>query len=627
MSAPNIFSHHFAAAPSPVDLMDQDSSSDTAKNTPTTAHPLDSVASPPRSDSADEEDFHEAMLRGDDFDFEWGTDSYTTGSSSIVSVHNSKEDGPQQSPSQGELTLPLLSSKQRSRLPAHADEATTLDDSSIDTPATTPRNPDEMDQEYKQEKETDEKKIEIEEKDEGPLGKISRVGMQATLCGAMEPRAHRIGDDEDEVVVIEKDSLLKTEHSREFSAIFRIGSYLENVDSDGTLFHPASTTTLDSFSHETPARRRRQPSLLRTPSDISGTPAPLPSPLPLDLPSMLPLTNTFSPNEFDFVGVEEDDDFTRSSSVDHADSADDEDDEDDGEEEDDMVTVKVEDDYSHFTNLSHPSSRASSIYPLDSFDRDLLLRATSTGSSSNSSEGSDTFDPHLVVSSSLLATGLPVPQQAPSPPEATEWSMNVDFDELDGELGTHVDLLAPESIGLEELDLAWAGEDDEEQELDNDRILLASPKNRENYLSPLPGPSIASASNTFLTGSVAGSLTPRFTTALPSPLSRRPSFMGELGKGKATTAPADRDEEPKVEVSPPRRTSGRKTSKTIKAQEEEKGEDEREVEVVKEPATEDEETVEGEEETGAVRRSERRTKSALASPRKSTRRTSAAGTN
>ncbi|GAA5993556.1 hypothetical protein JCM5350_002803 [Sporobolomyces pararoseus] len=608
MSAPNIFSHHFAAAPSPVDLMDQDSSSDTAKNnTPVSTHPLDSVASPPRSDSADEEDFHEAMLRGDDFDFEWGTDSYTTGSSSIVSVNNNnainKEDQIPQSPSHGELSLPLLSSKQRSKLPNPGDDSVPLDDSTIDTPATTPRNPDEMDQEYKEEKETDDKKVAIEEKDEGPLGKISRVGMQATLCGAMEPQAERDGDDDDEVVVIEKESLLKPDVS-------------------------PSTTTIDSFTHETPSRRRNHlhPSLLRTPSDISGLTAPLPSPLPLDLPSMLPLAGTFSPAEFDFVGVE-DDDFVRSSSVDHAESADDEDDEDDqDEEEDDMVTVKVEDEYSHFTNLSHPSSRASSIYPLDAFDRDLLLRATSTGASSNSSEGSDTFDPHRVVSSSLLATGLPVPQQAPSPPEATEWSMNVDFDELDGELGTHVDLLAPESIGLEELDLAWAGEDDEERELDNDRILLASPKNRENYLSPMPGPSISSASNTFLTGSS----TPRFTTALPSPLTSRPSLMGDLGKGKATAAQIDREDGTGVEASPPRRTSGRKTSKTLKAQQEETNDfvEVREEENEKEEeeavaAVADEEEAE-EEDVGAVRRSSRSTKSALASPRKSARRASAA---
>ncbi|GAA5957685.1 hypothetical protein JCM3765_001480 [Sporobolomyces pararoseus] len=632
MSAPDIFSHHFAAAPSPVDLMEQDSSSDTAKtNTPISTNPLDSVASPPRSDSADEEDFHEAMLRGDDFDFEWGTDSYTTGSSSIVSVnHPNKEDQIHQSPSHGELSLSFLSSKQRSKLPTLGDDSIPLDDSTIDTPATTPRNPDEMDQEYKEEKEVDEKKVATEEKDEGPLGKISRVGMQATLCGAMEPRADRDGDDDDEVVVIEKESLLKPEHSRELSSHFEPLSYWDEIANLPFRFtlESASTTTLDSFTHETPSRRRKDhhhPSLLRTPSDISGLPAPLPSPLPLDLPTMLPLANTFSPAEFDFVGVEEDD-FVRSSSVDHADSADDEDDEDDHEEEeDDMVTVKVEDEYSHFTNLSHPSSRASSIYPLDAFDRELLLRATSTGASSNSSEGSDTFDPHRVVSSSLLATGLPVPQQAPSPPEATEWSMNVDFDELDGELGTHVDLLAPESIGLEELDLAWAGEDDEEQELDNDRILLASPKNRDNYLSPMPGPSIASASNTFLTGSS----TPRFTTALPSPLTRRPSLMGDLGKGKATVAQTDREDGTAVDASPPRRTSGRKTSKTLKAQQEVASDfiaekEEQEEEEVTAVAEEEDEEEEPEEDVGAVRRSSRSTKSALASPRKSARRAATA---
>jgi len=338
------------------------------------------------------------------------------------------------------------------------------------------------------------------------------------------------------------------------------------------------------------------------------------------------MTNSFHGNEFDFVGVEEDEfDFDqspilRSSSIDHAESADDEDESD--QEENDIVTVKLEDDEAHFTNLSHPSSRASSTYPLDSFDRDLLLRATSTGASSNSSEGS-AFDPHLVVSSSLLATGLPVPQQAPSPPETTDWSMNVDFEELDGELGTHVDLLAPESIGLEELDLAWAGGEDEEQELENDQILLASPKNgnvRSTFLTPAPGTS--SKSNAFLTGSS----TPRFTTSLPAPLTRRPSLMGDLtGKGKATVAqiPSAGEET----EAPSRRTSGRKTNKTLKAQHVA----EAEAEDDDDDQGQEEEEVEEEEEEEEVRKPRRRTKSSqstvtatAASPRKSSRRTSAA---
>lgn len=218
MSAPNIFSHHFAAAPSPVDLMDQDSSSDTVdKTTPLSTNPLESVASPPRSDSADEEDFHEAMLRGDDFDFEWGTDSCTTGSSSIVSVNNSGR-GLKDALSdqhQDDYTLPLLTLKQRDKLPATGDEGANVDDSTIDTPATTPRNPDEMEQDLTEEKDAGEKKADVEEKDEGPLGKISRVGMQATLCGAMEPRGKHVDDDEDEVALIEKGSMPKPEASRE----------------------------------------------------------------------------------------------------------------------------------------------------------------------------------------------------------------------------------------------------------------------------------------------------------------------------------------------------------------------------------------------------------------------------
>jgi len=224
MSAPNIFQNHFSSAPSPPDLMDQDSSSDTAKNS-SMANPLDSVASPPRSDSADEEDFHEAMLRGDDFDFEWGADSYTTGSSSVVSVNNGELPF-QHSPQPPELSLPLLPSKQRNKLPTQGDEPITLDDTTIDTPATTPRNPDEMDQEDKEEKDAGVKKEEEDEKiEEGPLGKISRVGMQATLCGAMQAREQE-EDDDDEVVIVEKDIRTKQEETRESGKIYTISFLL-----------------------------------------------------------------------------------------------------------------------------------------------------------------------------------------------------------------------------------------------------------------------------------------------------------------------------------------------------------------------------------------------------------------
>jgi hypothetical protein len=192
--------------------------------------------------------------------------------------------------------------------------------------------------------------------------------------------------------------------------------------------------------------------------------------------------------------------------------------------------------------------------------------------------------------------------------------MNVDFDELDGELGTHVDLLAPESIGLEELDLAWAGEDDEEQTLDCDTILLASPKRPANYKSSIDD----TASNAFLTGST----TPKFTGALPAPLSRKPSFMGDIGKGKATVGQADPDETA-VEASPPRRVSARRSSRTSKPPGGDEEEKQEEVQA-DQAETQDREQTEEDGDVGNVRRSERKTRSALASPRKSSRRVSTA---
>ncbi|GAA5941096.1 uncharacterized protein JCM15063_000646 [Sporobolomyces koalae] len=527
ISAPNTFSHHFAIAASPVEPMDQDASSEIAKSMPAPGNAQEAVASPSRSDSADEEDFHEAMLRADEFDFEWGADSCTTGSSSVISTHNGKDISERQLEPNVELSLPLLPSSAPDAVNASTagEDSIGTDDLAIDTPATTPRNPDELEAEPVEEKSTTpEMKRENPEKDEGPLGKISRVGMQATLCGALEAQ-----DDRDDDVVIVK----AVDRKQEGSA------------------------TLDSFAQDTPARRR-QLSVARGHSELAGLAAPLPSPLALDLPPMLPLAHNFTVNEFDFVGIDESD-FLHSPSDDHADSADDEDEqEEEGDDErDDLVTIEHDHSDYRFAMMSHPSSRGSSVYPLDGFDRELLLRATSTGASSHSSEGSEAYDQHQVVSSSLLATGLPVPQQAPSPPDATEWSMNLDVDELDGELGTHVDLLAPESIGLEELDLAWAAEDDDdERDVDLHDGSYDSAKNHSAAFAQVP----SSASTAFLTGSS----TPRFTTALPSPLTRRPSLMGDLGKGKATVA-QQLDSEESLAMLPARRTSGRKTNNANKS--------------------------------------------------------------
>lgn len=217
MSAPNIFSHHFANAPSPPDVMDLDPPSPPAAgligNFPSTA------VSPASDSPTDEDDFHEAMLRGDDLlDFEWGSDSYisTAGTSSI------------DAPVLG-ATTPLM--LQRAELgpapPSASEQALTpassveLDESlrqkieeqvpQLDTPATTPRSPGKEDlsagstaapsaagEELSNEAKAAKEKAEMER---GPLGIISRVGMRTTLCGEMK----MLEDAEDVVIVVDDD--------------------------------------------------------------------------------------------------------------------------------------------------------------------------------------------------------------------------------------------------------------------------------------------------------------------------------------------------------------------------------------------------------------------------------------
>ena len=57
-------------------------------------------------------------------------------------------------------------------------------------------------------------------------------------------------------------------------------------------------------------------------------------------------------------------------------------------------------------------------------------------------------------------TMTPAPANGPSAagvplPDHGDWNMHLDLDELDLELGAGLDLLGPESVGLEELDLVW----------------------------------------------------------------------------------------------------------------------------------------------------------------------------
>lgn len=171
---------------------------------------------------------------------------------------------------------------------------------------------------------------------------------------------------------------------------------------------------------------------------------------------MLSLTNNAFSTDYNFVGHEEDD---RSAyrnyqydgeDRDGAESADDED------EDDEIVTIKLEDDSptGSATNSARSSRQSSACaYPLESFSRRLMVSNLSNSSSSTDSDSEDHFDSHMIVSNSLLATGMAVPLVAPSPPELTEWG--IELDDLEVELGSDTELVGPETVGLDELDAAW----------------------------------------------------------------------------------------------------------------------------------------------------------------------------
>ena len=256
--------------------------------------------------------------------------------------------------------------------------------------------------------------------------------------------------------------------------------------------------------------------LTRQLSDSSALTVPLPSPLSIDLPPML--GNSYS-TDFDFVGVEDDDRSAYRNQYDRdaGDSAD--------EEGDEIMTVKVEDEGSVGPEIhSVNSSRASSAYPTESFTRRLTVGHSGSPCSSSSSDG-DHFDPRSIISSSMLASGESVPHDAPSPPEMAEWGMHFDLDELDIELGSGVDLLGPESVGLEELDLAWGGPAEKASD-ETEEEWTVRREGREKARK-------AKGSNTFLTRSpteiftplVSPTATPGDSTALVIPVFTTPSTL------------------------------------------------------------------------------------------------------
>ncbi|GAA5996133.1 uncharacterized protein JCM10292_007412 [Rhodotorula paludigena] len=499
VSAPNIFSHHFTNAPSPPDvIMDEVSSpSATADSRPGTSQGLSAAnAVSPPSDSPDEDDFHEAMLRGDDFEFEWGSESYTTaGTSSIETSVGAAELA-------RAFSQQAKKGKQRATSPLPPSHA---DDVSYDTPATTPRSPGkevEADEGDAGEKASD--ATESVELVQGPLGTISRVGMSTTLCGEMTSATGDEQEDADVVIVSEVDGL---------------------PESAGSTNDPVlSANPLIDLAHEDP--------VVKDGLTAPHLAVPPPSPLPLDLSPSIALNNAYAGTDYDFVGHDEADlrsPFFRSSAFMHQRDADDL--ADDEDEEDDIVTVKIEeDDEPAMAVSSLPSSRASSAVP--TFDSRVLaaVRAGSAGSSSSDSDG---FDPMTFVSAPLLATGLPVPQPAPSPPETTDWAHGLDMlDDFDSENSGTVDLMAPEMIGLEELDLAWAGDDDDT----GSPPAPTKPVSRAGLSLAVP----RSASGAFLTGASYEN-SHRFTSPMPSPRrtsSSRVPLLSDLGKKATSKAPA-----------------------------------------------------------------------------------------
>lgn len=248
---------------------------------------------------------------------------------------------------------------------------------------------------------------------------------------------------------------------------------------------------------------------------------------------MLALNNAYAGTDFNFVGEDElRSPFFRSASTfaDHDNLADDEDE----AEDDDIVTVKVEDEDEEVVMAvsSEPSSRASSAVP--AFDARLLASVRAASAASSSSSDSDGFDPMTFVSAPMLATGLPVPQPAPSPPETSDWALGLDMlDDIEGEHAA-VDLTAPETIGLEELDLAWAGDDDES-------VSPAPPAPVKPTARPLNLTIPRSGSGAFLTGSTYEN-SHRFTSPIPSPRrtsSSRVPLVSDLSKKpRAPVTPA-----------------------------------------------------------------------------------------
>jgi hypothetical protein len=125
-----------------------------------------------KADSEDEGgDFHEAMLRGEDFDFEWGSESYTSAGAGEDDLHKSI------------LSLKAPSREMSVGLPEAFDIKEDFD--ALSTPATTPRSP------------LEDSEIIVCPPSVNACASAataagaSALGMEVTLCGALSDQVER----------------------------------------------------------------------------------------------------------------------------------------------------------------------------------------------------------------------------------------------------------------------------------------------------------------------------------------------------------------------------------------------------------------------------------------------------
>ena len=385
-SAPNlsIFSS-FGAMPSP-DLMEveQNNAYYSFARSADSAGPS-TAADDADDESAEEDDFHEAMLEGAEFEFEWGSESF----SSAPTVDGSMAD---------------LKEKEKREMSIELPEPFSVASDSTSTPATTPRSP---------------VPVEVEEETSSSLSGFG--GMQATLCAAYDEDA------------------------------------LEGAKAE-------TLTSLVKAEGQDPTQA----------AQATGPALADDSPLSLELPPSLDLGARVFSVDYDFLGKDDDDqtEFARETDLRRqaedrlmADDEQDDEEDDDDEAEEDYVTVKLEPEDGSGLTKPVPLGARDSLTRFPSSRKvtaAAVHRSVASSTDGSDSEGARARAPRFPPGSTeMVASGAAVPEAAQSPPDeyrgGAEWSMHLNLDELDLDLGEG-DVLGPESVGLEELDLAWGSQ-------------------------------------------------------------------------------------------------------------------------------------------------------------------------